>query len=500
MSGLIGVYKPTLTETNITRESIRLYKELTKNGYSTGFSQCGSLLLAQTRDRLTHFRRMKAHSVCRDIECSLLSPEDISKKYPYINTQGIQGGLWIPEDGVGDPHLICASLIDIATSQGVKIFENIQVHRVLTSQNQVSAVETDRGTIKCTYFVNCAGFWARSLGKKTLPLVKVPVQAVEHYYLHTKKVEGIDEDMPVVRDLDGHVYIRVKDGCYLSGGFEPIAKPVFEDGSLPLTFEESTLEVDWDHFAPMLNQTIERIPGMKQAVLMKLCGGSEAFSPDCKWVLGQASEVDNYFVATGMKSLGIASAGGVAEHFARWIVTGEQPYTLNELDVQRFVPLHNNRQFLLERMREVPGVHFQLPYPFTEFRTGRRLRISPVFPRLKKAGAVFAQTMGYERAAYYEPNAFENDDMIGQNAEAPYRVAYTNSFMKPHWFDAVRCEYRACRESVAIADYSSFTKLDLTSSGTEVVDFLQYVCSNDVDIPVGGIIHTGMSLAFSQYQ
>lgn len=185
-------------------------------------------------------------------------------------------------------------------------------------------------------------------------------------------------------------------------GFDAVAKPVFEDGLLPLTFDEGTLEPDWDHFSPMLEQMIHRIPDMKHSVLHKLCNGSEAFSPDCRVILGQASEVDNYFIATGMKSMGIAYAGGVAKHLAEWIVTGKQPYTLNELDVQRFVPLHNNRQFLLDRMREVPGVHYQMPYPFTEFRTGRRLRVSPVFPRLKAAGAHFGQIMGFERAAFYD--------------------------------------------------------------------------------------------------
>ncbi|XP_046657941.1 pyruvate dehydrogenase phosphatase regulatory subunit, mitochondrial-like [Daphnia pulicaria] len=502
MSGLIGIFKPTSTETRITEESIKLYDELARMGYDTGFKQCGSLLLARTRDRMTHFRRMKSHAVCRKIECYLLTNEEIAKRYPYINTQDLQGGLWIPIDAVADPHKICESLAALAAAKGVRMFEHIQVNRVLTSQNKVAAVETDRGTIKCDFFVNCAGFWARSLGKKTEPLVKVPVQAVEHYYLHTKPVKDIDENMPVVRDLDGHVYFRVQNGCVLAGGFEPLAKPVFEDGALPLSVEDSRLEVDWDHFAPMLEQMVQRVPLMRNAVLDKLCNGPESFSPDCKWVLGEASEVDNYFVATGMKSLGIASAGGVAKHLSEWIVTGKPPYPLNELNVQRFVPLHNNRQFLLERMREVPGVHYQLPYPFSEFRTGRRLRVSPVFPRLKAAGAVFGQTMGYERPAYYEPKPYQDSDIedltsrstggTSQNVEAPFRVAYTNTFMKPHWFESVRNEYRACRESVAIADYSSFTKLDLTSPGSEVVDFLQYVCSNDVDVPIGAILHTGM--------
>ena len=218
MSGLIGAYKPSPAETIMAQESIRLYQDLTEKGHSIGFKQCGSLLLARTRDRLTHFRRMKAHSVSRDIDCSVLSPADIAKRYPYLNTKDIQGGLWIPKDAVGDPTAICLSLAQLASAQGVKIFEQIQVHRVMTQQRKVSAVETDRGTIKCDYFINCAGFWARSLGKKTQPLVKVPVQAVEHHYLHTKKVEGIDEEMPAIRDMDGRIYIRVKDGSYLAGG------------------------------------------------------------------------------------------------------------------------------------------------------------------------------------------------------------------------------------------------------------------------------------------
>lgn len=117
---------------------------------------------------------MKSHAICRKIECSLLSTEDIARKYPYIRTDDLQGGLFIPIDAVADPHAICEGLAELAAEQGVRLFEGIQVNRVLTSQNRVAAVETDRGTIKCDFFVNCAGFWARSLGKKTQPQVKVP--------------------------------------------------------------------------------------------------------------------------------------------------------------------------------------------------------------------------------------------------------------------------------------------------------------------------------------
>ena len=88
---------------------MRLYGELNNMGWPTGFKQCGSLLIARTRDRLTHLRRMKAHSTCRQIECHMLSNDEISRRYPYVNVSDIHGGLFLPEDGVADPDAICTS-------------------------------------------------------------------------------------------------------------------------------------------------------------------------------------------------------------------------------------------------------------------------------------------------------------------------------------------------------------------------------------------------------
>ena len=117
-------------------------------GWPTGFKQCDSLLLAKTRDRMTHLRRMKSHSACRQIECHLLTSDEIARRYPYVNVSDLQGGLFIPDDGVADPDAICTSLARLASQSGVRLYENIHVHRVLTSQNRVAAVETNRGKLK----------------------------------------------------------------------------------------------------------------------------------------------------------------------------------------------------------------------------------------------------------------------------------------------------------------------------------------------------------------
>lgn len=118
---------------------------------------------------------------------------------------------------------------------GAKVFEKTCVTKVICDGDRVAAVETNRGKIECSYFVNCGGFWAREVGKMSNPVVKVPLQACEHYYLHTKEIEGLDPMTPAVRDLDGYIYFREYNGKLLCGGFEPEAKPAFEDGALPGT-------------------------------------------------------------------------------------------------------------------------------------------------------------------------------------------------------------------------------------------------------------------------
>ncbi|EZA56486.1 pyruvate dehydrogenase phosphatase regulatory subunit, mitochondrial [Ooceraea biroi] len=498
-SGLVGAFKPSLTQVKLAQDSIALYKELEKKGLSTGWKQCGSLSLARTRDRMTSFRRMKAQSVSRDIECHLVSPEEIQNLCPLLHVDDLIGGLWIPGDGVGDTYQICRALIQEAQQKGVTVIENCAVTKVINQNGQIKAVETTRGTIECQHFVNCAGFWARNVGKLSEPYVKVPLHPVEHYYLHTKPIADLDPMIPVIRDLDGYIYFRENNGRLLAGGFEPVAKPAFEDGVIPENTDKRFLPEDWDHFHILLEQMLLRIPSMGNAVLERLCNGPEAFSPDCRWIVGEAPEIRNYYIAAGMKTVGISAAGGVGRATAELILNGSTSLDMYELDVSRFLGLHNNRKFLRDRVREVPGMHYALQYPHLEFKTGRNLRMSPIYPKLRDAGAVFGQVMGYERPSWFQPDD-DYDLPEFPDGFQRYKIAYTNTFGKPPWFDAVAHEYAACREAIGLSDYSSFTKIDLWSNDTEVVDLLQYLCSNDVDVPVGSIIHTGMQNHHGGYE
>ncbi|XP_040572212.1 pyruvate dehydrogenase phosphatase regulatory subunit, mitochondrial [Lepeophtheirus salmonis] len=508
-SGLIGHLRSSPVESKLCKLSRDLYMELERLGYYTGWKECGSINLARKKDRLAAFRKIKSSSVSRNIECHIVTPDWIKEKCPLLRVDDLEGGLWVPQDGIANTLEICLSLCHLSAKGGVKIVQNCTIESIVAQRNGSLFLETDQGSIKCEKFVNTAGFWARNVGLLSKPRVNVPTSPTEHYYLTTKPVSDLPFNHPVVKDLDGGVYVRENDGRYLAGGFEPWAKPAFQDGT-PESNATRELPVDWDHFHTLLENLLHRIPSMGEAHLEKLINEPEAFSPDGEWIIGQAPEIKNYFVVGGMTSAGVGAAGGVGTVIADYILNGAPTFDMYNLDVQRFLGMHNNAKFLRDRVREVPGILYSINYPFREFKTGRSMRTSPIFPKMRAAGARFNQVMGYERAMYFqkevveERNSFLGLDSLykGGGSSSGYKsngqkdseinLSKTETFFKPQWFDSVQKEFIASREKVSVCDYSSFAKYDLWSSGTEVVDFLQHMCSNDVDVPIGTIVHTGM--------
>ena len=414
----------------------------------------------------------------------------------------------MPGDGVANTQEICLALGVEAISKGVKIVEGCTVTKTETDQGK-TRVTTDKGTIDCEFFVNSAGFWSRNIGGISSPRVSVPIYPCEHQQLHTKSVPDLTPDTPVVRDPDGKVYFRENDGRFLAGGYQTTSKPAFMEAELPE--QRADLPADWDHFADSLKNLLELVPTMQTASLGKLSNGAEAFSPDGQWILGRAPEIENYFVAAGMRSNGIASAGGVGTVIAHWITEGRPPFDMYDTDISRCMEYHNNKRFLRERVREVPGLNFAITYPHPEFEYGRSLRTSPIFPKLQQNGAQFGQVMGYERPSYFRLKKPQSLDMglLGMDQEEAAKreggtitleKAKTKTFRRPPWFQAAAEEFQATRETVSLCDYSSFAKIDLWSSGLEVKEFLQMMCSNNVDIPVGSIVHTGMQNKWGGYE
>lgn len=481
-AGLVGQLRSHVSLTGLIQYSTKLYAELeSETGLATGWSNCGSIVIARTDQRMTVLRRMAASARAQGVEVDIISATEAKDKWPAMKSDDVKGGLWLPGDGKANPSDLTQSLAKGARLGGARIFERIKVTGVRTDDGTVTGVETSEGSIATTHVVNCAGQWARALGQ--LNGVTIPLHSAEHMYVVTNRIEGIQPDLPILRDPDGFIYCKEEVGGLAIGGFEPDAKPWAMNG-IPDNFEFALLPDDWDQFDILMQNALHRVPDLQTCGIKKFYNGPESFTPDNNFLLGEVPEIRNYFVGAGFNSMGIASAGGAGKALAEWIVNGAATLDLWPVDIRRFADFNNNPKWLHDRIKETLGLHYAMPWPNRELETARPLRRSPLYDRLTTKGASFGSKMGWERA-----NWFAAED--GQN-----RLEYT--FDRPNWFENVRREHEAVRKSVAVFDQTSFGKLLV--QGRDACIALNHICANDINVPIGKTVYTGLLNARGGYE
>ncbi|KAG7209750.1 hypothetical protein KM043_011374 [Ampulex compressa] len=454
-------------------------------GYDVGLRECGSINLAQSTDRMIALKRRMAYNVPTGLKCKILKRDQLKELHPYLNVEDLEGAVWVPEDAVADPNEICKVLAKLAKLGGARYIEHCCIEEVHTENRVVKKVKTERGIVTCEYFVNCAGMWARELGLKCNPPVRIPAYPAEHFYaMSSFPLQETNKKLPYVRDFDSYSYMREWKGGVLAGWFEPEAKPAFENGSVPTRNWKQYIKDDPAQWGPLWEKVVHRFPILKKIKQPKVYNCPDNFTPDGRWILGESPEVKNYFVAIGMNGNSLQGAGGIGKEVADCLINSESTQELLPFNVQRFLDLHNNKQYLQQRIKEVVGRNYAILYPHQcEYKYARKLRCSPLYSVLEERGAIFGIKMAYERPLYF-------DSTYRRGQKKP--VMPPGSFYKPKFFDFMKEEFQACHEGVGIIDMSSFSKIEIKSTRCEVVDYLQKLCSNDANISVGGIVHTGM--------
>ncbi len=482
-AGLVGQLRASESGTRLVQYSTQLYNRLeAESGLATGFRRCGGITVARTADRMMALRRTAATAEAFGLECELISPARAAEMYPIMDVSDLVGAIWLPGDGRANPTDLTAALARGARQRGATIMERVRVTGIAvadrpqteTGVRAVTGVRTDQGDVEAEVVVNCAGQWAKAVG--AMCGVTVPLHSAEHFYVVTDQISGVHRDLPVLRDPDGYTYIKEEVGGLLVGGFEPDAKPWVAPDELPHPFEFALLAEDWEHFAILMDSAIERIPVLASTGMKKLYNGPESFTPDNQFIIGEAPELRHFFVAAGFNSVGIASAGGAGKALANWIVYGDAGVDLTAQDIRRFAGFNGNNRWLRDRVGEVLGLHYALPWPNRELVTARPFRRSPAYHLLSDAGACFGSKMGWERANVFAP--------AGEQPVIEY------SWEKPTWLAWSAAEQRATREAVAVFDQTSFSKYLLT--GPEALNALQWLCTADVDVPPGRTVYTGM--------
>jgi 4-methylaminobutanoate oxidase (formaldehyde-forming) len=482
-AGLVGQLRASESGTRLVQYSTELYERLeAETGLSAGFRRCGGVTVARTQDRLTQLKRTAATAEAYQLDCELISPAQAAERYPILRSDDLAGAIWLPGDGRANPTDLTAALARGARDKGVTIAERTKVTGIITDGQTVKGVHTERGCVEAEVVVNCAGQWAKAVG--AMCGVTVPLHSAEHFYVVTERIDGVHRDYPVLRDPDGYTYIKEEVGGLVVGGFEPDAKPWVAPDQIPYPFEFQLLGEDWEHFSVLMDSAVHRIPVLAETGIKKFYNGPESFTPDNQFILGEAPELRNFFVAAGFNSVGIASAGGAGRALAEWITAGEPSMDLTAVDIRRFAAFNGNTQWLHDRVAEVLGLHYAVPWPNRELASARPFRRSPAYHLLERAGACFGSKMGWERANFFAPPG--GDPVIEYG------------WGRQNWQPWSSAEQRAARTAVALFDQTSFSKYLVT--GQDAEETLQWLCTADVAVAPGRTVYTGMLNAHGTYE
>ncbi len=471
-AGLVTQLRATENMTKLAKYTQELYSNLEEEtGQATGFAHVGSINLATTPARLEELRRACSMARCFGVEAVEISPKEIHERWPLAYAGDLLAGFYFPKDAKTNPIDTTLALAKGARKRGAEIFEGVKVIGVTTENGRATGVVTSKGSVAAEYVVNCAGMWGRELGN--MVGVRVPLQAAEHYYLITEPIEGLDPHLPILKDTDRCAYYREETGGLMIGFFEPTAVPWACSG-IPDDCSFTEIPPDWDRMMPYVETAMERVPAAATVGIRKMLNGPESFTPDDRYLLGEAPELKNYFVAAGFNSLGILSAGGAGKVLAEWIIDGQPQMDIWDVDISRTLPFQSNPRFLRNRTVEILGFAYGNHWPYRQYNSARNVRKSILHDRLAEAGACFGEAAGWERANWYAPGGVE--------------PKYQYSWNRQNWFEYNKEEHTAARNQAVLLDQSSFSKFLV--QGRDAGEVLDRICANSVAVRVGKCVYT----------
>ncbi len=476
-AGLVGQLRSSLPLTRMMMHSVDVYRRLeaesAATGRSPGWHEVGSLRIASTPERLEELTRQHGWAKTFGLPMELLSASAAHERFPLMDPAGVLGAIWLPTDGHLDPSGLTYAFVGGAKARGVTVETGVRVTDLVVRDGRIRAVVTDHGTVEAETVVLACGMYTTEVA--ALAGVNVPIVPMAHQYVITKPIDGVTDSLPQLRDPDNLVYFRRESGGLVFGGYERDPAPWSLYG-VPPDFNNKLLPEDWDRFAPLFEQAIRRVPAVEHVEIVQLINGPEGFTPDNEFVLGE-SEVHGLFVAAGFCAHGIAGAGGVGRAISEWIVDGEPSFDTWKMDIRRFGAQYRSREYARARAVEVYSTYYDIHYPNEERVAGRPLRRSPAYDRLAALGCSFGEKSSWERPNWFEPYAERGDPALRPRGWAG-----------EHWSPAIGVEALACRDTAVLFDETSFSKLEL--SGRGAVAFLDRICANEMDQPVGSVIYT----------
>jgi dimethylglycine dehydrogenase len=454
---------------------VELYRDLeTLTGQNATWHGCGSMRVAYTDDELDFCRHILSVGKGLGVAIDLIDVAEAKKHHPFFNFDGVKAVLHTPEDGHVDPAGATFGLAKGARDLGAEVVRHNRVTNIMKLPDGAWKVETEQGDIICEHVVNAGGTYAKQVAEWVG--YNLPMANTTHHYFVTDAVaefKDLDRELPVVRDdMTYSGYIRMEQKSGLIGIYEKTDPRTIWDDGTPWEAEHELFDADYDRIMPFLEHALERMPILAEYGIKREVHGAIPMPPDGNMLLGPAPGLENFWCCCG-SHVGIAWGPGAGKYLAQWMVHGSAEINMRDFDPRRFGPYADDRDYQIARAKEDYVLRHEIPYPGRQRWSGRPVKKSPLYARLKEAGAVHEEIFGWERPRWFTlPDQTKGEEIYG--------------FRRPDWQRAVAEECKAVRERVGVADLTAFAKIDVSGPGAEA--FMDRMIANRPPKKVGGIV------------
>lgn len=452
--------------------SIDLYSRLQEEtGQPVDHHQTGAIRLAHTQDRMDEFERVVAMSELAGLRLKMVTTQELKSIYPFLDTTGLLGGLWDPDDGHIDPTSATNAMAAGARTNGATILRNNPVSKIEQLVDGRWEVTTEKGVINAGIIVNAAGFRCNEVA--AMVGHQLPVTSMEHQFVVTDNIvelEALDAMVPMLRDPDVSYYLRQEGKGFILGPYEKGGIP-WATGGVPKAFGQELLPPDLDRIEDIMCTAMEQVSILGTAGIKTVVNGPITYTPDGHPLIGPVHGYKNYFVCTGF-NFGIVQGGGAGNFLSQWIVNGHPELDLFELDPRRFGS-YANHDYTVAKATEVYANEYQLGFPneYAMRSAKRNNKQSPIYDDQKSHNAVFGAFYGWERASWFAPQGDKPEEQ--------------HSFRRGNWFSAVEKECQHVQNHVGLLDLSPFTKFEISGEGAHA--FLEALSPNRIPTQAGQI-------------
>ena len=482
--GLVFQVNPSKTMTGFARYSVDLWTQLELDGVPCA-KTVGSLEVAWTPERLVDLRRKAGYGLSWGVQAHLLSPAEARDLIPMLSDR-ILGALYVPSDIHTKATRPAEAMARAAEREGAAFHGGVRVTGFDIAGGRIRGVRTTGGDITTDLVVAATGIWAPRVGG--LAGVPIPLSPMQHLYAVTTplaELAGATEEIsqPLLRHQDAAIYFRQEGDCYGIGSYqhEPLlvdASDLLDHAKAPVS--PSEMPFTPHHFEKAMAAAGEVLPSLKGVGLTRKFNGIFSFTTDGFPVLGESPQVRGFWSA---QAVWITHAGGVGRAVAEWIVNGEPTIDVRECDIRRFHAHAYDRPYIRTRAAQQYREVYDIIHPRQQLAEPRNLRLSPFHSRQRELGAVFFESVGWERPEWFAANEGLLDRLT-------VKGTVRDGWEARGWSPIIAAEHVATRERVAMFDLTSLATFEVTGHGSLAA--LQKLTTNQMDRPVGAITYTAM--------